>query len=109
MGQGIVFSIQRPGPIWNRIDIFKLPVAQVNSGHPQVLTHRRTHVQACIVITVRAWALAAEDILPVVNLERSHIFPLSVADTPTMPDRYPAALADGLAVANERIPEPWIT
>jgi hypothetical protein len=42
-----------------------------------------------------------------VNLERSDIFPLSVAGMLTMPDRYPVTFAHGLAVTDKRVLEQW--
>lgn len=101
MGDSIIVTIQRPRPIWNFVDIHKLPVANIHTGHPKIISYGRTHVQAGIMVTVWPGAFTPKDILPVVNLERSHIFPLCVAGSFTMPDRYPVALADRLAITGQ--------
>jgi len=41
-----------------------------------------------------------------VTLEGSHIFPLSVADAPSMSDRHPAPFANRLAVPDKALFEP---
>src|ERR1700730_1258227 len=106
LGRGIIVTVQCPRAIWNLVNIHELPVAEIHLRDSKIISYGRTHIQAGVVVAVWPWAFAAEDILPMINLERSHIFPLSVTDALTMPDRHPVTLTDGLAVTDKRILEP---
>ena len=106
IGHSIVVAILRPGATWNFINANKLPVVQIHPGHAEIIPNCRTNIDTGVLITVGTRALVSKDILPMVDLKRTDILPLSVAGAFPASYRYPAALADRLSVLDKRIIEP---
>ena len=92
MGHSIVVAIQHPGPTWNFINANKLPVTDIHSGHTEIIPNCRTNIDTRILIAIGTRALVSKDILPMVDLKRAYILPLSVAGAFPVSDRHPASL-----------------
>ena len=106
MGRSIPGAIPCPGPVRDFQRTNKLPVADIHAGHAEKIPNCRTDINAGILITVGTRALASEDILPMVDLKRTDVLPLSIAGAFPVPYRYPAAFADRLSVFNKGVVEP---
>ena len=106
MGHSIVVAIYPPRPTWHFVNANKLPVAHIHPGHAEIIPNCRTDIDAGVAISVGTRAFVSEDILPMVDLKRADVLPLSVASAFPMSDRHPAAFADRLSVPDKRIVEP---
>ena len=106
MGHSTVVAIYPPRSTWHFVNANKLPVAHIHSGHPEIIPNCRTEIDAGVAISVGPRAFVSEDILPMVDLKRADVLPLSVASAFPMSDRHPAAFADRLPIPDKRIVEP---
>src|SRR5260370_42207949 len=106
MGHSIVVAIQPPRPTGHFVDANKLPVAHGYPGHAEIIPNCRTNIDAGVAIIVGTRTFVSEDILPMVDLKRADVLPLSVASAFPMSDRHPTVFADRLSVPDKRIVEP---
>src|SRR6516162_5706131 len=106
MGNRVFVTSHCPGTVRNFKDIHKLPVADVDIRDPEIIPYGWTDIQTSIVVSVWAEPLNAKDVLPMVGLEGSRIFPLSITNTPPVPYRHPVTFANRPAIVNEAAFEP---
>src|SRR5271165_950136 len=71
-----------------------------------MITNSRRNVQPGVFVGVWSWAFIPENILPVVCLVGSDVFPLRVTNFVPVPDRHPPTFANRLSILHKTSPEP---
>ena len=72
----------------------KFPVAAVDPRHSQVIPYRRADINPGVVIGIGPRPFISKHVLPVVNLERTNVFPLGVANAVSFSNGDPFVFKD---------------
>ena len=73
------------------IDVDEFPIAALVGFQAQIIADGGRDVEAGAAVALGFGLGVAEDVLPVVRIERAAVFPLAVADFPLVVDGDPAA------------------